>query len=661
MSTESDWTKLEIAIAKRRPLTGKAAKLITIIAIVASIYHIIVLSNVLDYLFNWNVVHITHRAVHLSFFVVLTFLLVPMRKRDLKGRFPWYDIVLAILGFSGCAYVFALYERELVVRIATPTTLDTVFGIITIIVLLEAARRLIGWLIPSLVAFFLLYALFSDYFPGVFHARGYSIERILLDMYVGDLGIWSSLLGISATMIFMFILFASFLHVSGGGDFFLDFARAVAGRFRGGPAKVAVLASALFGTLSGSCIANVASTGAITIPMMKRTGYKPEFAGAVEACSSAGGMIMPPVMGAAAFIMADWLQVSYWTVCVAAFIPAALYFVSLYFMVDLEAARTGLKGLPPQALPSLRKTLARGWLFIIPVVVLIYFIAVLNWNPTKAALYSIIAMVLVSLLSKETRVNLSKLLGGLEAGSKGMLEVAVLCGTIGIMVGVIYTTGLGVKLSSMLVDFSGGNVFALLVLTAISSYILGMGLPTTACYILLAILVAPALTEMGIPPIAAHLFVFYFGIIGNITPPVCGAVFVGASIASAPMMKTAVQAMRIAIVAYVVPFIFAYNPALVAIGPGGRIALAFLSGIVGVTLIAAGVQGHFLRRLARLERLSLIAGAILMMTPGWQTDLIGLAVVMPVVFRQVYTVLVERRRMRAVRSAAYNGADDTEE
>jgi TRAP transporter 4TM/12TM fusion protein len=647
LGDEPERAKLEIAIAKRRPLAGKAAKLVTIIAVVASVYHVIVLSNVLDYLFNWNVVHITHRAVHLSFFVVLTFLLVPMRKRDLTGRFPWYDVLLAILGFSGCAYVFVLFERELLLRTATPTVLDTIFGVITIIVLLEASRRLIGWLIPSLVAFFLFYALFSNHFPGILHARGYSIERILLDMYVGDLGIWSSLLGISATMIFMFILFASFLHVSGGGEFFLDFARAVAGRFRGGPAKVAVLASALFGTLSGSCIANVASTGAITIPMMKRTGYKPEFAGAIEACSSAGGMIMPPVMGAAAFIMADWLQVSYWTICVAAFIPATLYFVSLYFMVDLEAARTGLKGLPSHALPSLRSTLARGWVFVFPVAVLIYFIAVLNWNPTKAALYSIVAMIIVSLFSRKTRVNLSKLLGGLEAGGKGMLEVAVLCGTIGIMVGVIYTTGLGVKLSSMLVDFSGGNLFALLVLTAIASYILGMGLPTTACYILLAILVAPALVEMGIPPVAAHLFVFYFGIIGNITPPVCGAVFVGASIAGAPMMKTAVQAMRIAIVAYIVPFIFAYNPALVAIGPGAKIAVALLTGVVGVALVAAGVQGHLLRRLARFERLPLIAGAILLMTPGWQTDLIGLAVAFPVVARQVYTVLSARRAVTA--------------
>jgi len=636
--------KFEIAIAKRRPLTGNRARIVGAIAVTASVYHVIVLSNVLDYLFNWNVTYVTHRAVHLSFYILLTFLVVPMFKRDFKDKIPWYDTLFALLAYAGCAYVFVMFERELLLRTATPTTLDTVFGIITVVLLLEAARRLIGWLIPTLVLLFVLYALFSNYFPGILHARGYPIERLLLDMYVSDLGIWSSLLGISSTMIFMFILFAAFLHITGGGRFFLDLALGLAGRFRGGPAKVAVVASAFFGSISGSCVANVASTGAITIPLMKRTGYRPEFAGAVEACASAGGMLMPPVMGAAAFIMADWLEVSYWTICVAAFVPAIMYFASLYFMIDFEAVKRGLRGLQSQAVPPLRNTLARGWVYLLPIAVLVYFIAVLNWSPTTAALYSLLAMIPVSFLRKETRINLEKLVGGLKAGSFGMLEVAVLCGAVGIMTGVVYTTGLGVKLSSMLVDLSGGNTLILLLLTALASYILGMGLPTTACYILLAVLVAPALSSSGIPPIAAHLFVFYFGIIGNITPPVCGAVFVGASIAGAPMMKTAVQAMRIAIVAYIVPFMFVYNPALVAIGSGGRIALAAMTGLVGVALLSAAVQSYLFVPLKLYERLPILAGAILLMTPGWQTDLIGLAVVTPVIVRQVYLLLVARRQ-----------------
>jgi TRAP transporter 4TM/12TM fusion protein len=618
---------------------------VAVIAITASVYHIIVLSNVLDYLFNWNVVFVTHRAVHLSFFIVLTFLTVPMLKRDLRDKLPWYDVVLAILGFSGCAYIFALYQRELIMRLSLPTTLDTIFGIITIVVLLEASRRLIGWFIPSLVVLFLLYTIFSNHFPGILHARGYPIDRILLDMYVANLGIWSDLLGISATMIFMFILFAAFLQVSGAGRFLVNLAFGLAGRFRGGPAKVAVIGSAFFGTLSGSAVANVASTGAITIPMMKKVGYRPSFAAAVEACASSGGMLMPPVMGAAAFIMADWLQVSYWTICAAALVPAILYFLSLYFMVDFEAARTGLRGLPRTELPSLRRTLFQGWVFLVPVAILVYFIGVLEWNPTKAALYSLVSMIIVSWFRKETRINLTKLLAGLEAGSKGMLEVAVLCGTIGIMVGCIHTTGLGVKLSSALVDLSGGNLAVLLIITAVASYIMGMGLPTTACYILLAALVAPAVVKMGIPPLAAHLFVFYYGIVGNITPPVCGAVWVGAAIAGSPMMKTALQAMRIALVAYIVPFVFVYNPALVAIGSAGGIVLAAITATVGVVFLASGVQGYFLRSLTWLERVLLVAAAITLIVPGWLTDVIGIAVAVPVISRQLYVVLVAHRKV----------------
>ncbi len=720
MAEKAEETKPGLAISTRRVFTGWQAKAVTALAIFTSLYMVIVLSDILTILFNWNVTNVTHRAVALSLFMVLAFLLIPMRKRD-QNRLPWYDIILAILGFSGCAYIFIMWDRELFPRLAEyVTTLDYIFAAICILTIFIAAQRAIGWAIPLIALFFLLHTIFCDYFPGVFHGRGYTWERIIQHMYIWVDGVWGFIAGIMFTMVFMFILFATFLRVTGGDKFFLDLAYSLAGRFRGGPAKVSVIGSGLFGMVSGSSIANVASTGAITIPLMKESGYRPYVAAAIEACSSSAGMLMPPVMGAAAFLMASFTDIPYWSVCVAAFIPSVLYYAAIFFMVDFEAARTGLKGLPKSELPSLWRTLLQGWMFIIPLVVLVYFIAVLQWNPTKAALYSILtmivviwvraainfivdfegartgqkglpknelpslwrtlpqgwvfifpvvvlvvsiyvlnwgtieaafysilAMIAVSWFRMDTKIIMGKLLGGLEQGSKGMIEIAVVAGIIGIIIGCIGLTGLGVKLSGMLIDISGGNLFFLLLLTAVTSIILGMGLPVTVCYILLATLVAPALMKMGVPDVAAHLFVLYYGVISNITPPVCGAVFVGAAIAGSPIMKTGFESVRIALVAYIVPFLFVYEPALVAIGPAWEITLAVITALIGIAFFASGVQGYLLRKLKWIERIPLITGAFLMIVPGWETDIIGIALGGLAISLQTWSSILARRKIKA--------------
>lgn len=594
------------------------------------------------------------RAIHLMFTEILVFLLFPMRKAWVKSRWALgVDLGLAVLSVVTGLYVFIEYEI-LTQRIGISTTADLVLGCVAVILLLESTRRVIGAVMPGIAVVFLLYAYFGQYAPDLFAHRGYDIDRIFSQMYLTTEGIYGLILGVSATFIYLFVLFGGFLNVSGGGKFFIDIAYGLFGRVRGGPAKVAVVASGLFGTISGSAAANVVGTGTFTIPLMKSIGYKAHFAGAVEAVASSGGQLMPPVMGAAAFIMAEILQISYFQVCIYAVFPALLYYFCCFMMVDLEAAKTGLKGVSREMLPKVGKILQEQGLLILPVPVLIYFLAIMQTTPMKAAFWAIITtfglLVFQTILAKfrelgnqlptsrklfQTGVAIMRQTGeAMHEGATGSLIVATACATAGIIVGVTNLTGLGLKLSAILIDLSGGSLLALLVLTMIASLILGMGLPTTACYILLAVLAAPALIKLGVLPIGAHLFVFYFGIISAITPPVAGAAYAASGIAKAGPMKIGFTACRLGVAAFILPYMWIYGPALLLIGEPLTVIWAVFTSTIGIAACAAGIQGYIFRPATILERIMLLIASLLLIKPGWITDVIGMGLLVPVLLNQ---------------------------
>lgn len=594
------------------------------------------------------------RAIHLMFTEILVFLLFPMRKAWVKSRWALgVDLGLAVLSVVTGLYVFIEYEI-LTQRIGISTTADLVLGCVAVILLLESTRRVIGAVMPGIAVVFLLYAYFGQYAPDLFAHRGYDIDRIFSQMYLTTEGIYGLILGVSATFIYLFVLFGGFLNVSGGGKFFIDIAYGLFGRVRGGPAKVAVVASGLFGTISGSAAANVVGTGTFTIPLMKSIGYKAHFAGAVEAVASSGGQLMPPVMGAAAFIMAEILQISYFQVCIYAVFPALLYYFCCFMMVDLEAAKTGLKGVSREMLPKVGKILQKQGLLILPVPVLIYFLAIMQTTPMKAAFWAIITtfglLVFQTILAKfrelgnqlptsrklfQTGVAIMRQTGeAMHEGATGSLIVATACATAGIIVGVTNLTGLGLKLSAILIDLSGGSLLALLVLTMIASLILGMGLPTTACYILLAVLAAPALIKLGVLPIGAHLFVFYFGIISAITPPVAGAAYAASAIAKAGPMRIGFTACRLGIAAFILPYMWIYGPALLLIGDPFEVIWAIITSTIGIAACAAGIQGYIFRPATILERIMLLIASLLLIKPGWITDVFGMGLLVPVLLNQ---------------------------
>ncbi|MDD3653624.1 MAG: TRAP transporter fused permease subunit [Desulfotomaculaceae bacterium] len=427
----------------------------------------------------------------------------------------------------------------------------------------------------------------------------------------------------AAMIVFSFILFGHFLFGTGGASFLINLAQALMGRFRGGAAKICIVASTLMGTLSGSAVGNVAAVGVLTIPMMKRVGYPAHFAGGVEAVSSTGGCIMPPIMGAAAFIMAQFLGIPYATVALAALVPALLYYISIFIQVDLRAAKIGLKGMSKEEVPSLTKTLKDGWIYIIPVLVLLFCLFALFLRESVAALYSLAALLLVVLCRKDVRKQLKNSLNILEETTQGMLEVTVICAAAGLVVGVITYTGLGLSLCRVLTDFGGGNLLLLAILTALASIVLGMGMPVTASYLLLAVLVAPAMEQLGVPALLAHMFVFYYGTLSFLTPPVCLAAYAAASIANAPMMPTAWQAIKLGIAAYIVPFIFLFKPGLLLIGSTGDVVLSILDGVLGIAAVAIGVEGHLRRDLSMLERALFIIAGIILLIPGWWSRIVG--------------------------------------
>ena len=488
---------------------------------------------------------------------------------------------------------------------------------------LESTRRVMDS--PALITVVaLLYTLFGHLIPGLWGHRFIDVEQLVSYQYLTTEGLFTIPLGVSASFIFIFILFGAFLVASGTGEFFIQFANALAGHLRGGPAKVAVLSSAIFGSISGSAVANVVSTGSFTIPLMKKIGYRPVFAGAIESVASTGGQFMPPVMGAAAFIIADMLGVTYLEVCKAALIPAVLYFFALLYMVHLEALRSGLKGLERSELPALGATLRQGGHLLLPAVVLVYLL-VQGYSPMKAGFWSVGAVILVSWIKPDTRMGGRKILSALEKGARGSLEVALACACAGIVIGCVTQSGLGLKFSSLVIQASGGNLLLSLVFVMVASLVLGMGLTTSAAYILTIILAGPVLVDLGIQPLAAHMFVFYYACLSCITPPVALAAFAASGISGSNPFPTGFESMRLAIIAYLVPFIFVFHPVLIWQGVWWNILLSFVTALLGCMAIGSALMGYLETRLNLLLRGILLAAALLLIHPRLATDLAGAA------------------------------------
>ncbi|WP_157961691.1 TRAP transporter permease [Acuticoccus kandeliae] len=565
--------------------------------------------------------------VHLGFAMVLIFLTRPCVSQDSRfAKIRWFvDLPLAAMSVVVSAYPVVNFLDIARRGAGDPAEIAVIFGVIAIVLVLEATRRMVGWALPLLAAIFLVYAFVGPYMPMILAHRGFNLERIAATLYLTTNGIAGTPLQVSATYVAIFIIFAAFLDVSGAGKFFIDWSYAALAWFRGGPAKVAILGSALMGTINGSAVANTVATGTFTIPIMKRAGLKPAFAGAVEATASSGGQLMPPVMGAAAFIMVEIMGRPYSDVLVAAALPAALYFIALFAMVDFEVARQGIRGVPRHELPSAWKIFKEGWHLIAPLALLIYLLVIVRYTPVKSAFFATLAVIAASWIRSETRMGGRRLFAALRQGGLGMLEVAAACAAAGITIGVLMLTGLALRLSGILIDFSGGNLMVLLVLTMGVSIILGMGLPTSAVYVVLATLVVPAMVKLGVDPMAAHLFVLYFGVMANVTPPVAIAAYAGAGLAGADPSRTGLIAFRLALAGFILPFLWVFNPALILQGPLVQIILATATAIIGILSLAAGVQGYLFQSAARwYERILLVVGAVMLIKAGIVTDIIGI-------------------------------------
>jgi TRAP transporter 4TM/12TM fusion protein len=566
------------------------------------------------------------RSIHLSYAFFLTYILFPARVGgETDGRLRWYNWVMAIFATSVGLYMAMNYMRIMEAG-GDYSQLDYIVAGFGTLLTMEAARRVVGLPIVIMSAFFLIYAYFGAYFPGFMSHRGYSLERIASHMYLTTEGILGIPLGVAATFIYLFILFGSFREKSGLGQLFIDISNSIAGWASGGPAKMAVITSALEGTVSGSSVANTVESGSLTIPMMKRLGYRPEFAAAVEASASTGGQIMPPIMGAAAFIMAEFLNMPYLDIAKAAAIPACLYFFGVFMEVHFEAKRCNLRGLSRDELPKFMDVLKeRGHLFV-PLFAIIIFLSI-GFTPLYAALMGLVTCIIAGAVKKATRMSPREVADGFELGARNAIGVALACASAGIVIGVITLTGLGLKMGNGLVELAGGNLILTLIFTMITSLILGMGVPTTANYIITSTIAAPALIQLGVHPLAAHMFVFYFGIIADITPPVALAAFAGAGIAKADPMKTGITATKLAIGAFITPYIFVYNPSMLWINVTwyGFIQ-TLITSLTGMSLIGAGMIGFFLAPMKWWERVGFGFAGLMLVDPGTLTDIIGLAI-----------------------------------
>lgn len=573
------------------------------------------------------------RAIHLAFGFILIFLLYPGRKSWSRSSMHPLDVLFAVVSAASALYIVVNYQ-ELVLRAGMNSETDFIVGLIGTFMVFEAARRVVGWPMITVAFVFMIYAFFGPYVPGILAHRGVEVQEMFDHLFFTTEGIFGTPMGVSSTFIYLFILFGAYLETTGLGKFFIDIANAIAGWAAGGPAKVAVLSSGLMGTVSGSSVGNVAGTGAFTIPMMKKLGYRPEFAGAVEASASTGGQLMPPVMGAAAFLMAEFVGVPYFEVVKAAAIPALLYYVGVWLGVHYEAKKFDLKGTPREELPSFKKLFVEKGHLALPLIVIVYLL-VSGFTPMRAALAAILLSIVCASLRASTRITFKQGVQGLIDGSMGVLGVLIACATAGIIIGVVTKTGVGLKVATALLDLSGGALLPAMFFTMITSLILGMGVPTTANYVITSTIAAPALVQMGVPVLAAHMFAFYFGIVADVTPPVALAAFAGAGIAGANPMKTGVHAAKLAIAAFIVPYIFVLAPELLMINATPwTVFYSGLTAVLGMWGASIAMVGFCQNLLNVFQRLMFFVGGICMIIPGEITDAIGVGLIVAAYFWQ---------------------------
>jgi len=561
---------------------------------------------------------LVQRPIHLALMAALAFMGVGVRSRP-GSRVGWgVNVAVAVLVVLSCLYLVSENEA-LVARSGNPTTLDLVAGAVTVVCVLLLAKRATGWGLVVVCAGALLYALAGPWLPGILAHRGYGPQRLIEQLYLSTEGIWGVPLGVSADFVYLFVLFGAFLDVAGGGALLIGLADRVAGRTRGGPAKTAAVASAFMGSLSGSAVANVVTTGTFTIPLMRRSGFKPFFAGAIEAAASTGGQLMPPVMGAGAFILATWTNIPYGRVALAAAIPAVLYYTALLWAIHFRACQVGLS---PSHGGQVREVMSKIHL-LVPVGVIVVLLAQ-GRSPMRAAFWGVVSSIVVAYARASTRPSWRQIARSLRAGAHGSVQVAAACAAAGIVVGVASLTGIGLRMSELIVVVSQGNLLVALILTALGSIVLGMGLPTTAAYVVLAALGAPALVELGVPLLGAHLFIFYFGCISNVTPPVSLAAYAAAGIADSPPLKTAWTAMGLASAGFLVPFMFIYAPPLLLEGTVVEIVMTSLTGILGVVALAGAVIGYVRGPVGPVRRLMLGGAALALINPSVVWDAVGL-------------------------------------
>ena len=542
-------------------------------------------------------------------------------------RINWLNWLLVSLMVAVCLYL-ASQSQDLVARSGNPTRMDLIAGAIAILLVLELARRTTGWGLVAVCLLSLAYAFAGPYLPGFLAHRGYGVQRLVEHIFLSTEGLWGVPLGVSADFVYLFVLFGAVLEVAGGGALLIALANKVAGRTRGGPAKTAAVASAFMGSLSGSAVANVVTTGTFTIPLMKRAGFRPFFAGAIEAAASTGGQLMPPVMGAGAFILATWTNIPYLEVATAAIIPAILYYTSLLAAIHFRAGKMGIE---PSSEVSTERVLDRLHL-LLPLIAIVTLLA-MGRSPMRAAFWGVTSALIMAYLRPSTRPSLPDIRLIMEGAGRGAVQVAAACAAAGVVVGVASLTGIGLRMSGLIITLSQGNLLIALMLTGMGSIVLGMGLPTTAAYVVLAALGAPALVQLGVPLLSAHLFIFYFGCISNVTPPVSLAAFAAAGIAGSPPLRTAISAAVLASAGFIVPFMFVYGPPLLLDGTILEIAISFATAVAGVTAFAAAAIGYTTRTLPVWERVLLAAGALALVFPGLLSDGAGLLVLSVVFFR----------------------------
>lgn len=611
-------------IKKIIPKTRK--EIIGYIAVIFSIYQL--------YAVLYGTVEpLIHRPIHLAFTLCLVYLIYPFNK---NGKITFYDWILSFISILCIIYLVQSYNR-LIWFIGRFNLLDFIVGMIAILLLLEACRRVIGLPLLIVVATFILYGIYGKYFPGFLAHQGFSSFNVIFRLFFTAEGIFGIPIGAAATYIFLFVMFGTLLEFAGTASYFLELSTMLAGSSTGGPAKIAVISSLLFGSISGSSIANVMTTGSFTIPMMKELGYNPEFAGATEAAASTGGQLMPPIMGTAAFLIAEFLGISYWTVVKAAIIPALLYFLGVYFSVHFEAKKMKLKGLAISKIPSKKEVLKKLYL-LTPLFVIVIALASGRSSISRTAIYGIVSCLAVGIINPDSKINFKNLIIVLKDTACSAVSISVATATAGIIVGIVTLTGLGIKFGEGVIRLSGGNLMITLMFVALTSLILGMGVPTAPNYIITYMVAAPALIKLGITPLAASLFVFYFGIISDVTPPVCLAVFAACSISNVQnIMGTAMRAFKSAIGGFLAPFIFVLSPSLLLIKIiPMKLFIDGISAVIGIIAISSSFAGYFRNKLHFSARILLLTGGLLTIFPGYTNVLFGSGMIFITIIIQQY-------------------------